>query len=64
MNRLALLVVVTSSVAFAQELKPAQEEAKALFDKEVTPSLKAMNAARGKGLHVLRLLEAAHGWMI
>lgn len=47
MVRWSLVVLVAASQVAAQDLKPAQEEAKAKFDKEVDAALKEMNAACG-----------------
>ncbi len=47
MNRLALAFVLTAVPAFAQDLKPAQEEAKAKFEEAMEEPLKAMNEKCG-----------------
>ena len=47
MNRLALAFALAASTAFAQDLKPAQEEAKGKFDEAMEEPLKAMNEKCG-----------------
>lgn len=47
MNRLALAFVLTAAPAFAQDLKPAQEEAKAKFDEAMEEPMKALNEKCG-----------------
>jgi hypothetical protein len=48
MNKLLpLLLTLAPALALAQDLKPAQEEAKAEFDKTMEPLMKAMNEKCG-----------------
>lgn len=47
MKRLCLALAVFAAPAFAQDLKPAQEEAKAKFDEAMEEPLKAMNEKCG-----------------
>lgn len=47
MNRLTIAFALAASTAFAQDLKPAQEEAKAKFDEAMEEPLKVMNERCG-----------------
>lgn|GEM_PF-1554179 len=47
LNRLALAALFASTLAFAADLKPAQEEAKAKFDEAMEEPLKALNEKCG-----------------
>lgn len=47
MNRLALACALVSSLSFAADLKPVQEEAKGKFDKQAADLVTDVNAACG-----------------